>query len=63
MKNFSDDFVKLCEKILDNFGLSQQVTDSTHDKGHMLDLIISKVLHISEVLVTGGSLSDHPCVC
>lgn len=45
--------------ILNNFGLSQHVTHSTHNKGHILDLIISKGLNISEVLVTDIALSDH----
>lgn len=38
--------------ILDNFGLSQHVTHSTHNKGHVLDLVISKGLNIYEVVVT-----------
>ena len=28
--------------ILDNFGLSQHVTDPTLNKGHILDLVVSK---------------------
>ena len=48
--------------VLDNFGLSQHVTDPTHNRGHILDLIISKGLNISEVVVNDVALSDHYCV-
>ena len=48
--------------ILDNFELSQHVTEPTHNKGHILDLIISKGLNISEVVVTDVAFSDHYCV-
>ena len=47
---------------LDDFGLSQHVTQSTHNKGHILDLVISKGLNISEVVVSDIALSDHYCV-
>ncbi len=46
----------------DNFGLTQHVTEPTHNKGHTQDLIISKGLNISEVLVTDVAVSDHACV-
>ena len=48
--------------VLDNYGLTQHVTEPTHNKGHTLDLIISKGLNISEVEVTDVALSDHSCV-
>ncbi len=48
--------------VLDNFGLTQHVTEPTHNKGHTLDLIISKGLNISKVVVTDVTLSDHACV-
>lgn len=35
--------------ILDNFGLYQHVADSSHNKGHILNLVISKGGHITEV--------------
>ena len=38
------------------------VTESTHNKRHTLDLIISKGLNISKVVVTDVALSDHSCV-
>uniref|UniRef100_A0AAQ5X7A8 Reverse transcriptase domain-containing protein n=1 Tax=Amphiprion ocellaris TaxID=80972 RepID=A0AAQ5X7A8_AMPOC len=47
---------------LDNFGLVQHVTEGTHDKGHTLDLLISKGLSISNVTVSDVGLSDHSCV-
>ena len=43
-------------------GLTQHVTESTHNKGHILDLIISKGLNISTVVATDVALSDHSCV-
>lgn len=46
--------------ILDSLGLSQHGTEPTHNnKGHTLDLIISKGLQISEVGVGDVALSDH----
>ena len=48
--------------VLDNYGLTQHVTEPMHNKGHTLDLIISKGLNISEVVVTDVAPSDHSCV-
>ena len=48
--------------VLDNFGLTQHVTQPTHNRGHILDLVISKGLNISKVLVSDVALSDHYCV-
>lgn len=45
--------------ILDSFGLYQHVTESTHNEGHTLELIISKGLQISVVRVSDVALSDH----
>ena len=42
--------------------LYTDVTETTHNKGHTLDLIISKGLNISKVVVTDVALSDHSCV-
>jgi len=42
--------------------LTQHVTEPTHNKGHTLDLIISKGLNISKLVVTDVPLSDHSCV-
>ena len=47
---------------LDSFGLSQHVSKSTHNRGHTLDLLISKGLNIHKVVVSDVALSDHCCV-
>ncbi|XP_076578637.1 LOW QUALITY PROTEIN: uncharacterized protein LOC143315073 [Chaetodon auriga] len=60
--NLKDGCAKELLNILDHFGLSQHVTHSTHNKGHILDLVISKGLNITEVVVTDVALSDHYCV-
>lgn len=57
--NVKDRCAKELLNILGIFGLSQRVTDPTHNKGHILDLIISKGLNISDVVVTDVALSDH----
>ena len=38
------------------------MTEPTHNKGHTLDLIISRGLNISKVVVNDVALSDHFCV-
>lgn len=48
--------------ILDSVGLTQHVSEPTHKKGHTLDLVITKGLTISSVVVTDDALSDHSCV-
>ena len=48
--------------VFESYGLTQHVTQPTHNKGHTLDLIISKGLNISKVVVTDVALSDHSCV-
>lgn len=48
--------------VLDNFGLTQHVKDATHNRGHCLDLVISKGLNISKVVAMDAALSDHHCV-
>ncbi|XP_029902284.1 uncharacterized protein LOC115355565 [Myripristis murdjan] len=60
--NLTDGCAKELLNILDNFGLSQHVTESTHNRGHILDLIISKGLNIYEIVVNDVALSDHYCV-
>lgn len=60
--NVKDGCAKELLNILDIFGLSRHVTDPTHNKGHTLDLIISKGLNISDAVVTDVALSDHYCV-
>ncbi len=48
--------------IIENFGLSQHVKEPTHNKGHIFDLVISKGLNISNVMVLDVALLDHFCV-
>ena len=45
--------------VLEHFGLSQHVNQPTHNKGHTLDLLISKGLDISNLSVSDVGLSDH----
>uniref|UniRef100_A0A3Q2P679 Reverse transcriptase domain-containing protein n=1 Tax=Fundulus heteroclitus TaxID=8078 RepID=A0A3Q2P679_FUNHE len=49
---------ELCDT-LRNFNLTQNVKQPTHKQGHILDLIITKGLNISQVNVTDVALSDH----
>ena len=62
----TDDLNDKCAKklftILDTFELSQHVKETTHCKGHTLDLVITKGLNVSDLSVTDPSLSDHFCV-
>ena len=48
--------------ILNMFGLSQHVNGPTHDRGHTLDLIITKGVNIHNVNVLKVALSDHSCI-
>lgn len=48
--------------ILENVGLTQHVKEPTHNKGHILDLVVSKGLHLSNVTVFDAAVSDHFCV-
>ena len=41
--------------------MSLIILDS-HNRGHILDLVISKGLNICKVLVSDVALSDHNCV-
>ena len=59
---FEDRWTKELCCVLDNFGLTQHVTQPTHNRGHILDLVISKGLNISKVLVSDIALSDPYCV-
>lgn len=45
--------------VLDTFGFSQHVQEPTHAQGQTLDLVISKGINISSVVVTDLALSDH----
>ncbi|XP_032872790.1 uncharacterized protein LOC116970201, partial [Amblyraja radiata] len=48
--------------VIDNYNLNQHVTEPTHNKGHTLDLVMSKGVSISKVVVIDAALSDHSCV-
>uniref|UniRef100_A0A669CVV3 Reverse transcriptase domain-containing protein n=1 Tax=Oreochromis niloticus TaxID=8128 RepID=A0A669CVV3_ORENI len=40
----------------------QHISEPTHNRGHTLDLLISKDLNISNIAVTDIALSDHFCI-
>ncbi|XP_072247605.1 uncharacterized protein [Leuresthes tenuis] len=62
MDNPQDRGTKDLSNTLDNFGLTQHITEPTHNRGHTLDLVISKGLSISKITVSDVGLSDHSCV-
>ena len=62
MDNPQDKGTKDLSYTLDNFGLTQHVTEPTHNRGHTLDLLISRGLSISKITVSDVGLSDHSCV-
>ncbi len=37
-------------------------TDPTHNRGHTLDLLISRGLNISSIVIKDVALSDHFCI-
>lgn len=48
--------------LLDTFGLSQQVSGPTHNRGHTLDLVITKGIKSLVTATTDVALSDHFCI-
>ena len=60
--NTEDNRAKELSVLLDVFELQQHVKPPTHNRGHTLDLIITKGLDISNVTVTDIALSDHFCI-
>ena len=60
--NSEDNRTKELSVLLDVFGLQQHVKHPTHNRGHILDLIITKGLNIFNVTVTDIALSDHFCI-
>lgn len=48
--------------MLENFGLLQHVKEPNHNKGHILDFVISKGLTISNFMVLDAVLLAHFCV-
>ena len=57
-----DSNAKELSALLDTFGLLQHVKGPTHTRGHTLDLVISKGVNISSVVVKDLALSDNFCV-
>ncbi|XP_064421347.1 uncharacterized protein LOC135359563 [Latimeria chalumnae] len=49
-------------RLMQAFGFSQSVSSATHESGHMLDLISSKGISISDCLVSPIAWSDHSLV-
>ena len=60
--NITHGNAKEFSSVLDMFGLWQHVTEPTHLRGHTLDLVISKGVDISSVVVIDLALSDHFCI-
>ncbi|KAJ0002712.1 hypothetical protein NQD34_007861 [Periophthalmus magnuspinnatus] len=60
--NVFDRNAKELSSVLETFGLTQHVSEPTHNRGHTLDLLITKGVNISNVNVADVALSDHFCV-
>ncbi|KAJ0061934.1 hypothetical protein NL108_014510 [Boleophthalmus pectinirostris] len=60
--NVCDKNGKELSVVLETFGLTQYVSEPTHNRGHTLDLLITKGVNISNVNVVDVALSDHFCV-
>ncbi len=48
--------------VLNTFDLIQHVHGPTHNRGHTLDLLISRGLNISYIVIKDVALSDHFCI-
>ncbi len=48
--------------VLNTFDLIQHVHGPTHNRGHTLDLLISRGLNISSTVIKDVALSDHFCI-
>ena len=48
--------------VLNTFDLIHHVHGPTHKGGHTLDLIISRALNISSIVIKDVALSDHFCI-
>jgi len=53
---------KEIKTILKTFDLTQHVHGPTHNRGHSLDLLISKGLNISSIVIKDVALSEHFCI-
>ncbi len=48
--------------VLNTFDLIQHVHGPTHNRGHTLDLLISRGLNISSIVIKDVAMSDHFCI-
>ncbi len=48
--------------VLNTFDLIQHVHGPTHNRGQTLDLLISRGLNISSIVIKDVALSDHFCI-
>lgn len=55
----SKPLVKDFLNILDSFNLTQSVNSPTHNKGHVLDLVLSYGLNLSITDISDACISDH----
>lgn len=58
----TDSWAREFVNLLDNLGLTQYVTEATHQLGNTLDLVMSQGINIENVLVSDITVSDHYCV-
>ena len=49
-------------ELLQTFGCMQHVTESTHKRGHILDLVIMTAATDISIVRVGGMLSDHALI-
>ncbi|XP_051250265.1 uncharacterized protein LOC127360050 isoform X2 [Dicentrarchus labrax] len=54
-RSYTDEF----DHILPIYNLEQHVQEPTHNQGHTLDLVITKNVEISDLIVRNDGISDH----
>ena len=57
-----NDNTKELNNLLDTFDLSQHISGPTHNRGHTLDLFITKGFESSLLSANDVALSDHLCI-
>ena len=57
-----NNMAKEIKSVLKTFDLTQHIHGPTHNRGHTLDLLISKGLNISSIVIKDVALSDHFCI-
>ena len=62
IENAESNMAKEIITVLNTFDLTQHVHGPTHNRGHTLDLIISKGLNISSIVIKDVALSDNFCI-